>query len=221
PEEIFRYPQPQIWLGGTEATAQNLWNLWTFKDVARVEGPSYILKNGGLPNIDTWNLLLGNYLGPLGVTACLVIVSCAVFLVLKKRLPLAAPITFLCTSVVLIFLFPRAPEGAWLISIFDNPLQRLETVKYEMLSSAYVFSAVFLVAEPGTLPKNRVSQCIYGFLIGVSTIVFRYFGTYELGVCFSILIVNAVSGYFDRTVAGALARRTARKAGKRKGAVQK
>lgn len=220
PEEIFRYPQPQSWLINTQWTAENLWKVWSLADAPLTDGPSFVLKNGGLPQINTWNLLLGNYVGPLGVTACLVILACAVYLVLKKRLPLGAPVTFLLTAAVLVFLLPRAPEGAWMISILDNPMQRLQAVKYEMLSSAFIFSAVFLISDPCTLPKNKTSQCVYGFLIGISTIVFRYFGTYELGVCFSLLVVNSVSGYFDRMVANIQARRTAKKANRRKGARQ-
>lgn len=215
PKEVFSYPQPQNWMQDTQWSIEKLWSTWVFKDATLVQGPSSVLKNGGLPKIDTWNLLLGNYVGPLGVTAALVIVACAVFLVLKKRVPLAAPVAFLITAAVLVFLFPRAPEGAWRISMLDNPLQRLEAVKFELLSSAFLFSAVFLIPEPSTLPKNKVSQCIYGILIGISTIIFRYFGTYELGVCFSLLIVNAVSGYFDRLVARVQAWFTARRANRR------
>ena len=33
------------------------------------------------------------------------------------------------------------------------------------------------------------------------TMMFRYFGSYDVGVCFAVLSVNAISGYLDRAFA--------------------
>jgi electron transport complex protein RnfD len=48
---------------------------------------------------------------------------------------------------------------------------------------------------------------IYGVLLGLAAMLFRYYGTYDLGICFSFLIVNAISGYFDRAIARGFANR--------------
>lgn len=217
-EEMFRYPEPINWVNVAawwdnlaQKTPSALFDLFRFQNVQLVTGPSYTLKNGGLPTLDIWNLLMGNYAGPLGATCIIVILACGVFLWSKRRLPLSAPLAFIVTIAVITFAFPRAPWGAWQVMPWYNWAQRLETMKYELLAGGLVFSAVFLVPEPYTLPKNTLSRIIYGALLGFATTMFRYFGIFEMGTCFAFLLVNAISGYFDRAVAA----RAARKANKK------
>lgn len=201
PQQVHRYPPPSGWLFLESPTLEQYWNLWTFKEVQLVEGPSLTLRNGALPKIDFWNLLLGNYAGPIGVTCALVILSCAVYLVVKRRVPVLPPVLFLGTIALIAFFFPRFTEISWATWPQDIML-RLQVVKFEGLCGAQVFAAVFMVSEPGTLPKKPLSQAIYGVLLGVATMLFRYFGTYELGICFAFLLVNVLSGYIDHVVGG-------------------
>ncbi len=206
PEDMFRYPPPQNWMLQTNLPFDQLLRLWRFTDVSLMEGPSTTLRGGGLPKIGVWDLLLGNYGGPLGVCCVLVVASCALYLLAKKRLPLAAPVSFMAVVVLISFLFPRYTEISW--ATFPQDIEiRLQVVKFESLTGALLFAAMFLVDEPGTLPKNVWSQLIYGTLLGVAAMMFRYFGTFELSTCFAILLVNAVSGYFDRAIVSGLARR--------------
>lgn len=212
PEQMLRYPAPSGWVFQKGLTFSQLWDVWAFKNVTLMQGPSTTLRAGAMPKIDFWSLVLGNYASPMGIGCSLVIISCAVYLIVKKRIPVLAPLCFLGVIGILAFLFPRYTE----ISLKTWPqdfMLRLQVVKFEGLSGGMFFAAVFLVGEPGTLPKNRISQIIYGTLLGIACMMFRYFGTYELSVCFAFLLVNAISGYFDRAIAGAGARR-----GKRKGA---
>ncbi|NLW79839.1 MAG: RnfABCDGE type electron transport complex subunit D [Ruminococcaceae bacterium] len=206
PDEMMHYPAPLNWMLQSSASFDGLWKMWTFDGAALVEGPSATLQAGGLPKIDMWSMLLGNYAGPLGATCTVVIIACAIFLVVKKRMSLVAPLCFLATVALLVFIFPRYSEISFQTLPYDIP-QRLQTVAYELLGGAMLFAAVFLIPEPGTLPKNTLSRVIYGVLLGVAALLFRYFGTYELGFCFGMLIVNAVSGYFDRAIAQRPARR--------------
>lgn len=200
PAEIFRYPPPQNWLLNRQASFGELWQMWTFQNINLVEGPSSVLKAGGTPNLDIWQLMMGDYAGALGVTAALVLGACAVYLIVKKRLPLAAPFFFLLTSGLFAFFIPRIPGTPWEMTFVTGVLHRLNSVKFELMSGALLFAVVFLVDEPGTLPKNTLSRIIYGSLLGLATMLFRHFGTYELGTCFALLLVNAVSGYFDRAI---------------------
>ncbi|MGD9559727.1 MAG: RnfABCDGE type electron transport complex subunit D [Oscillospiraceae bacterium] len=206
PDEMLHYPAPLNWMYLRQPSMEQLLRLWRFEDATLLSGPSATLRAGGLPKIDTWNLLLGNYVGPLGVTCALVIVACAVFLVIKKRMSLVAPACFLATCALIAFIFPRFTEisfQTWPQDILD----RLQVVKFEILTGATLFAAVFLVPEPVTLPKNTLSKVIYGVLLGLAAMLFRYYGTYDLGICFSFLIVNAISGYFDRAIARGFANR--------------
>ncbi len=206
PQEILSYPAPSGWLSRPFPSFERLLSMWSFEGVELVQGPSLTLRNGGLPNIDLWNLLLGNYAGPMGVGCSLVILACAVYLLLRKRMELWAPLFFLGTVAVIAFIFPRYTEisfATWPEDIWV----RLQVVKFELFSGAIIFAAVFLASEVGTMPKNWTSQILYGIFLGLATMLFRYFGIYELGVCFGFLLVNAFSGYFDRAVDHLQARR--------------
>ncbi|MDL2218971.1 RnfABCDGE type electron transport complex subunit D [Ruminococcaceae bacterium OttesenSCG-928-O06] len=208
PQQVFRYPAPLNWMLQENLTFEQLLSLWRFEGVTLVEGPSMTLRNGGLPRIDFWDLLLGNYAGPMGLCCSLVILSCAVYLLVRRRISVLAPAGFLAVVCLIAFVFPRYSE-IFFATFPQDVIQRLQVVKFELLSGAIIFASVFMISEPGTLPKNPLSRLIYGILLGFATMMFRYFGTYELGTCFAILLVNAVSGYFDRAIASRSAKKKA------------
>ncbi len=199
PDELMRFPAPTNWFLSLNQDWQSLFNLWSFKDATLVEGPSYILRTHSLPSIDTWGLLLGNYAGPIGVTSALVIIACGAYLVVKKRLSLTAPLSFIGVTAVIGFLFPRNAAVSW-GSFPGDMLLRLNVVKFELLTGGLLFVCVFLISDWVTLPKHKYSQALYGVFLGVAAMMFRYFGTYELSICFAILLVNAFYGYFDRAI---------------------
>ena len=78
---------------------------------------------------------------------------------------------------------------------------RLQCVRDELLTGAMLFSAVFLINEPYTCVHHRMGRVLYGVLVGVVSMGFRYYGVYETGVCFALLAVNSVSAWIDRTEA--------------------
>lgn len=189
-KQVFLYPEP--FTMGSE-------HLLSVEGLALVESSAHTLKTGGLPTISTFNLVLGNYAGPMGATAVLVIGACAAFLWARKRITLTAPISFLLACALIAFVFPRLGDIG-ISAPWVNMDARFQVVKYELLSGALLFASVFLINDPVTLPKNEISRLIYGLILGITTMMFRYFGNYDTGVCFALLAVNSLSGYIDRTV---------------------
>lgn len=199
PNDVLKYPTPQNWPLHRPFNWEQILKIWRFEDVVISEGPSHVLKSGGMPTIDSISLLLGDYAGPMGATASLVIISCAIYLIIKKRINISVLFSFLLTVSMIAFIFPRYSEISlmtWPVDIFI----RLSVVKFELLSSAMLFVGIYILSDQCTMPRYTSSRIIYGFLIGFGTMMFRYFGTYEMGACFAIILVNAVSGYFDRAV---------------------
>lgn len=178
PSEVFYYPVPFAKLP-----------LFSQDGVSLVQAASHTLKLGGLPNIGTLDLLTGNYAGPMGATFCLVLAACFLFLLIRSRVSWQLPLVFLATCMLCVLLFPRTFAAG-----------HLETLRYEILSGGLIYAAVFLITDPVTRPKNKISQIVYAVLLGVVSMLFRYYGGYELGVCFAIILVNSVSGYIDRMV---------------------
>ena len=161
-------------------------NFWTGASRSTASGAA-VIKSGGLPYISTFDLLLGNSRGAIGSSFILVILSVAAFLIYTDRITWHAPVSFLATCAVIALLFPR---------IYG--LSPLYSLKYEMLNSALVFYAVFLLNEPATTPAKPVAKLAFGVLCGVLTMLFRYYGYYDVGGCFAILLVNATDDFWDR-----------------------
>lgn len=49
-----------------------------------MESVSHTLRAGGVPNVDTFDLILGNYAGPIGATSVLILVACAMYLWMRR-----------------------------------------------------------------------------------------------------------------------------------------
>lgn len=190
PGQVFRYPAPY--------TAISAWNT---QAAVMMDGPSHAMRAGGMPNIRLLNLVLGNYAGPIGATAALVLIACAMYLWMRRDIDLAIPAGFLLVCFFIALVFPRIGDVSFSLPLNEQIYLRYQSVKYEILTGATLFAAVFLVNEPGTRPKNSRANFAYGALMGLLAMMFRYYGSYDVGVCFAVLAANALSGYLDRLFA--------------------
>lgn len=187
PEQVFRYPAPYADIP-----------LWDVSGVATSSTISDTLRSGGLINISGLSLVLGEYAAPMGAGSALVLLACALFLWAQKDVKLSASLSFLVTAGIIVFFFPRQ-LGLTDATLAGSVMFRLRCVRDELLTGAMLFSAVFLLNEPYTCAHHRRGRILYGVLVGIVTMGFRYFGVYETGVCFALLVVNSVSGWLDRT----------------------
>ena len=189
PEQVFRYPQPY--------TSIPLWDASMVPVSSTIEDT---LRSGGMLNIRSLVLSLGEYAAPMGTGAALVILACGLFLWTQKDAHMSATVSFLLTCALIAFFFPRQ-AGLADSAVLANMLPRLRCVRDELLTGAILFSAVFLLNEPYTCVHHRMGRILYGVLVGVVSMGFRYYGVYETGVCFALLAVNSVSAWIDRTEA--------------------
>ena len=188
PEQVFRYPQPY--------TAIPLWDASGVPVSSAIEDT---LSSGGMLNYSSIALSLGEYAAPMGTGAALVLLACGLFLWSQKDAHMTASVSFLATCALIAFFFPRLGDLAF-AAPWEQLLERLQVLKYELCTGGVLFGAVFLINDPVTLPKSNSSRLVYGLVLGVATMLFRYYGTYETGVCFALLAVGAVSGWLDRAV---------------------
>ena len=96
PEQVFRYPQPY--------TNIPLWDASMVPVSSAIEDT---LRSGGMLNIGSLALGLGEYAAPMGTGAALVILACGLFLWTQKDAHMSASISFLVTCAVIAFFFPR------------------------------------------------------------------------------------------------------------------
>lgn len=187
PEQVFRYPQPY--------TSIPLWDASMVPVSSTIEDT---LRSGGMLNIRSLVLSLGEYAAPMGTGAALVILACGLVLWTQKDVHIGASASFLITCGLIAFFFPRQ-VGLADSTLFSSLLPRLQGIRDELHTGAVLFCAVFLLNEPYTCAHHRLGRILYGALVGAATMGFRYFGVYETGVCFALLAVNSVSALIDRT----------------------
>ncbi len=145
----------------------------------------HMLAQGALPDQDLWDLLLGQAAGPLGQSSMLVICGCLLFLLLCGGVDWRVTLSTLVSSAAFAFVFPRSGLSA--------PM----AVVYELAGGTLLFAACFLAAWPGSLPVGKTARIVYGVVLGISGMLFRYFGQLDLGFVFAMVCCNALTPSFD------------------------
>ncbi len=169
PEEVFKVVSPFTEVGFFSGEATDFLTHTT------------VIKQGGLPNVTLIDMLLGNYASAMGTSFILIIVAIGIYLITTKRISLIIPSIYLITFALTSLLFPRI----FGISLLDN-------LTLELLTGGCIFYAFFVISEPALTPKGNLAKIVYGFLAGLLGVLFTHFGAYEIGVCFAILILNAM-----------------------------
>jgi len=73
-----------------------------------------------------------------------------------------------------------------------------EPVLFNLLSSATLFSAVFIVSDPVSTPISKGGKIAIGIIIGVSNALIRHYTYYTEALVFAVLIGNLFSPLLDR-----------------------
>lgn len=175
PAQVFSYPAPFSAPGAFGSAAEGL-----------SSGPAWNLFQGGVPTNDILDLLLGKFLGPMGLTNIVVLVTCLFYLLFRGAISWQAPATFFGVMVLTALLFPRIPE--------TGPM----SLVYEATTGMWVFGGIFLLNEPGTLPKRSSSRLLYGALAALFTVLFQRFGRVEQTFVFALLLTNVFGFTLDR-----------------------
>ena len=151
-----------------------------------VNTPAETLKLGGLPNIGGIHVLLGDFAGPLGVCAAIVVLACGLTLAAVRRFDLASGLSFAAGCTAVCWLVPRIAG-----------VDRVDLLTMELMVCGFAFGAVFLIQDEITAPRTLPARVLYGLIAGVVTMGYQYYGSYPYGVCFGVLCANAVSGFLE------------------------
>tara|TARA_B100001996_G_scaffold353353_1_gene314654 strand:- start:289 stop:741 length:453 start_codon:yes stop_codon:yes gene_type:complete len=73
--------------------------------------------------------------------------------------------------------------------------------EYHLVIGGLAFGAVFMATDPVTAAQTETGKWIYGFLIGVLTIIVRLFNpAYPEGIMLAVLFMNVFAPYIDHYV---------------------
>ena len=127
-----------------------------------------------------WQAFFGLAGGSAGETSALALILGFVYLLVRRVIKPYIPVAILGTVVVMTTIF-------WLV----DPEKYTGPV-FNLLSGGLLLGAIFMATDYVTSPMTTMGMIIYGVLIGMLTVLIRYFGSYPEGVSFAILIANAI-----------------------------
>lgn len=157
----------------------------TSVDAVTAATPLAAMHQGNLPAESVLDLFLGNVGGCVGETSALLLLVGFAYLLLRKVISARIPLVFVGTVAVLTFLFPMGND-------------RLVWMASQVFGGGLMLGAIFMATDYVTSPVTKWGQVIFGIGCGVLTVVIRYFGGYNEGVSYAILVMNACVVLLDK-----------------------
>jgi Na+-transporting NADH:ubiquinone oxidoreductase subunit B len=138
-----------------------------------------------------WNMFLGVMPGCIGETSTLMCLIGAAILVG----------TGVGSWKIILSVFAGAFGMAlFLNAVGTNPFTQLPA-HYHLVIGGLAFGAVFMATDPVTASQTETGKWIYGFLIGIFTVLIRVFNpAYPEGIMLAILLMNVFAPLIDYTV---------------------
>ena len=159
-------------------------------DVVTAATPLAYMKTGDmeglLANYSIRDMFIGNIGGSLGEISVLMLLIGGLYLLWRKVINWHTPVAYILTVAVLTFLFPKA--GA----------SNLEWMLYSISGGGLMLGAFFMATDYATSPVTKKGQLIFGIGCGLFTVFIRYFGSYNEGVCYSIMVMNLCVALIDK-----------------------
>ena len=157
-------------------------------DIVTAATPMAYLKVGDMAGLAekyvVMDLFIGNCGGSMGEVSALCLLVGGLYLVWRKVINIQIPAAYIGTVAVLSLLFPKSGSG-------------LEWMLYSIFGGGVFLGAFFMATDYATSPVTKKGQVIFGIGCGLITVLIRYFGSYNEGVCYSIMIMNLLVALID------------------------
>ncbi|MBR4289200.1 MAG: RnfABCDGE type electron transport complex subunit D [Oscillospiraceae bacterium] len=181
----FMFSWPVAMSTWVKAGMENAAPLFGSADIVTAATPLAYMHQGQLPDVTVLQAFLGNVGGCIGETSALLLLVGFAYLLWRKVITVRIPLAYIGTVAVLSFLFPMG-HG------------RIEWMAYQLFTGGLMLGAIFMATDYVTSPVTKLGQVVYGIGCGVLTILIRYFGGYNEGVSYAILIMNCCVVLLDR-----------------------
>ena len=182
PEEMTSFPAPFERLD---------WRVFSFagsSDAIAQATPLAAYKTGAVPDVSTLDLFLGRCAGSIGEISSVLLIAGGIYLLCRKVITWHIPAAYIGTVALLTLIFPKTEVA------FSFMLG-------ELVSGGLMLGAIFMATDYTTSPVTAKGRLIFGVGCGCVTVFIRYFGGYNEGVSFAILMMNMLVYYIDRFTA--------------------
>ena len=171
---VFKYMQPGI---DAVSTATPLYVLKHYGMAALID------QYGSMPSIYK-DFFLGIRPGCIGETSNLLLLLGGIFLIIKRYITWHIPVSVIVSIGLLTWIFGGE------VYFTGDPL-------LAVLSGGVFLGAIFMATDYVTSPSQKTAQVIFGCGIGALTVLIRLKGGYPEGICYAILLMNAVTPAFE------------------------
>lgn len=181
----FLFSWPTVMSTWVKAGFENAVGVFDTADAVTTATPLASLHQGTLPAESLQDLFFGKVGGCLGETSALLLLIGFAYLLIRRVVSVRIPLAYVGTVAVLAFVFPQGND-------------RLLWTAYQVLGGGLLLGACFMATDYVTSPVTKLGQVIFGVGCGALTIVIRYFGGYNEGVSFAILVMNCTVVLLDK-----------------------
>jgi len=154
-------------------------------DIATAATPLANMHQGMMPDVTWLELFWGNVGGCIGETSALMLLIGLVYLLIRKVIKITIPAAYIGTVAILTLLFPMGNNN-------------FEWMLCHLFGGGLMLGAIFMATDYVTSPLTKMGQVVYGIGCGALTVMIRYFGGYNEGVSYAILIMNCCVVLLDR-----------------------
>ena len=158
-------------------------------DIVTAATPMSYLKVGDVAGLaeqyDVMDVFLGMCGGSMGEVSALCLLVGGAYLIWRKVINWQTPVAYIATVAVITLLFPKAGSG-------------IEFMLYSVFGGGLFLGAIFMATDYVTSPVTKKGQLIFGIGCGLFTVLIRYFGSYNEGVCYSIMVMNLLVPLIDK-----------------------
>lgn len=181
----FLFSWPVIMSTWVTVGYKNAPGLFSTADIVTSATPLANMHQGMMPTDSIADMFLGNVGGCLGETSALLLLIGFGYLLVRKVITPRIPVAYIGTVAVLTFLFPLGNDRiAWMCA--------------QVCGGGLMLGAIFMATDYVTSPVTKLGQIVYGVGCGVLTVMIRYFGGYNEGVSYAILVMNCCVVLLDR-----------------------
>ena len=160
-------------------------SVFSTADIVTAATPLAAMHQGQMPAESVMDMFIGNIGGCIGETSAIALLIGFVYLLARKVISPRIPLFYIGTMAVLSFIFPMGND-------------RLAWMAAQLFGGGLMLGAIFMATDYVTSPITKLGQVVYAVGCGVLTIVIRYFGGYNEGVSYAILIMNTCVVLLDR-----------------------
>ena len=164
---------------------ENQSSIFGTADIVTAATPLAAMHQGQMPAESVLDMFIGNIGGCIGETSALALLLGLVYLLFRKVISVRIPLAYIGTVAVLSLLFPMG-----------NP--PLEWMAAQLFGGGLMLGAIFMATDYVTSPITKLGQVVYAIGCGALTVLIRYFGGYNEGVSYAILIMNCFVVLLDR-----------------------